>query len=73
MSACNACSNDREPKALTEIGRPVTCRVAVGRGHDQTEHTFLQCDECGSVWVRLVDSGAGGHGRFMRRLTADLF
>lgn len=34
MSACKACSNDREPKGLTEIGRPVTCRVAVGRGHD---------------------------------------
>lgn len=73
MSACKACSNDREPKGLTEIGRPVTCLVTVGRGHDQTEHTFFQCDECGSVWVRLVDSGAGGHGRFMRRLTADLF
>lgn len=73
MCACKVCSKNQEPKSLTEIGKPITTRHAVGRGHDQTEHTFFQCDECGLVWVQLVDSGAGGHGRFWQRLTEGLF
>jgi uncharacterized protein with PIN domain len=73
MSACNVCSKDQTPPHLAPIGRPVVIRTSVGRGHDQTEHTFSQCEECGSVWVKYVDSGAGGHGTFWKRLTAGLF
>ena len=75
--ACPEClaadqANDL-PAAAAPIGEQVTIRVAVGRGHDTTDHTFHQCAHCGSVWVTYVDSGAGGHGRFHRRLTANLF
>jgi hypothetical protein len=60
-------------KYMQPIGEPVELRVSVGRGHDMTEHFFLQCSKCGSVWVKLVDSGAGGHGTFYRRLTEGMF
>lgn len=30
-------------------------------------------EDCGSVWTKYVDSGAGGHGTFWMRLTAGLF
>ncbi len=45
--ACNACSKDQTSRRLTPIGRPVVVTTQVGRGHDQTEHTFLQCGDCG--------------------------
>lgn len=61
------------PKTVKSIAEDVIIRTIVGRGHDQTAHTFGQCAECGSIWVTYVDSGAGGHGRFHRRLTKDLF
>jgi hypothetical protein len=61
------------PGAVVAIGDDVSIRVAVGRGHDTTVHSFHQCENCGSIWVQYSDSGAGGHGRFIRRLTAGLF
>lgn len=59
--------------ALEEIGKDVLIRQKIGKGHDQTVHRFAQCKACGSLWVTLIDSGAGGHGRFHRCLTNDLF
>lgn len=80
MDSAGVCENCRAaeaanaiPRDVRPIGEPVRRRVAIGRGHDQTEHFFSQCAKCGSVWVSYVDSGAGGHGRFHRRLTRDLF
>lgn len=73
MSACKPCSENQKPPRLTPIGRSVVITTSFGSGHDHTEHFFSQCDECGSVWVKYVDSGAGGHGRFWKRLTAGLF
>ena len=74
---CNHCKEAEAanaiPKSAAPIGEEVVIRVAMGHGHDQTAHSFSQCAECGSVWVTYVDSGAGGHGRFHRRLTKDLF
>lgn len=61
------------PATIKSIGEEVVIRMVIGRGHDQTAHSFGQCAECGSIWVTYVDSGAGGHGRFHRRLTKDLF
>ena len=77
VGACDECRNaDNQndiPETVSNIGDRVVIRTAVGRGHDQTEHIFGQCSTCGSVWVTYIDSGAGGHGRFHRRLTRDLF
>ncbi|WDD90331.1 hypothetical protein Bsp3421_000156 (plasmid) [Burkholderia sp. FERM BP-3421] len=73
MSACNSCSKEQTTKQLQPIGRQVTIATSVGRGHDQTDFAFAQCEKCGSVWVKYVDSGAGGHGTFWKRLTAGLF
>lgn len=74
---CQEClgadTTNRLPDNVTAIGENVTIRVAVGRGHDTTDHTFHQCRHCGSVWVEYRDSGAGGRGRFTRRLTSTLF
>ncbi len=74
---CNHCKEAEAangiPRNAAPIGEEVVIRVAMGHGHDQTEHSFSQCAECGSVWVTYVDSGAGGHDRFHRRLTKDLF
>jgi hypothetical protein len=53
-------------------GTPVI-ETSVGRGKDETGHEFTQCDECGSVWMTYIDSGAGGHGRFHRRLTKGFY
>ena len=59
--------------ALSAIGTRVTDEVILGRGNDRTNYRFLQCSLCGSVWVKYDDSGAGGHGHFLKRLTADLY
>jgi hypothetical protein len=74
---CNHCKEAEAantiPKSAAPIGEEVVVRTAMGRGHDQTAHFFSQYADCGSVWVTYVDGGVGGHGRFHRRLTKDLF
>jgi hypothetical protein len=75
--ACEKCvaadSANGTPETAKPIGEEVTIRHSMSSGHMQTDHAFLQCSACGSVWVTYEDSGAGGHGRFSRRLTKDLF
>lgn len=61
------------PKNVTVIGEDVVIGTSVGRGFDETTYSFAQCNECGSIWVQYNDSGAGGHGRFQKRLTKGLF
>lgn len=77
LGGCDLCKEAEAanvlPNSVTSIGQEVVIRVAIGRGHDQTAHSFSQCGECGSVWVSYVDSGVGGHGRFHRCLTKNLF
>jgi DNA-directed RNA polymerase subunit M/transcription elongation factor TFIIS len=74
---CSSCRNAEVAKVIPEtanaIGDEVVISTTVGRGYDQTVHTFYQCADCGSVWVTYVESGAGGHGRFHERLTKSLF
>lgn len=75
--SCDYCKKAATEKGIPETAKPigdaVVIRTSIGRGHDQTDHNFFQCSECGSVWVTLIDSGAGGHGRFHRCLTSELF
>ncbi len=68
-----ATAENNLPETAKAIGDEVVIRTGIGRGHDQTAHNFTQCLECGSVWVTLVDSGAGGHSRFHHCLTKGLF
>jgi hypothetical protein len=74
---CDECQSAEKggstPKAAKTIGQNVILGQSVGRGYDQTEYEFFQCPTCGSVWTTYADSGAGGHGRFSRRLTKGLF
>ena len=64
---CRACTENVRSESLEEIGTPV--HIDGGRSGD-TDHTFLQCKECGSVWSRIRDSGGlGGHGTFYHSLT----
>lgn len=71
---CAECRSEApKSKKWKAVGEPVVCRVSVGRGYDQTEHSFYQCSECGSLWVKYEDSEAGGHGTFRKRLTEGLF
>jgi len=69
----DAANGGPDRKSLEKIGNTVQTEVKVGRGIDRTDHSFFQCNHCGSVWVKLEDSGAGCHGRFWRRLTEGLF
>jgi signal recognition particle GTPase len=75
--ACKECREaeaaKRIPETVKVIGEEVVIDTRVGRGYDQTAHSFHQCANCGSVWVTYVDSGAGGHGRFHERLTKSFF
>ena len=74
---CESCLSSEKAGKLHDntrsIGNEVLIISKVGRGKDRTEHVFFQCINCGSVWVKLVDSGAGGHGLFYQRLTKSLF
>jgi hypothetical protein len=58
---------------LKQIGRVITDETEVGRGYARTTHTFLQCPDCGSVWMELADYGAGGSGKSWHNLTAKYF
>jgi len=71
-TACHAKNGGAAPQ-WKQIGEPVKTTIQLGKGHDDTDHTFYQCWICGSVWVRYSDSGAGGHGTFYKRLTESLF
>jgi hypothetical protein len=71
--ACDQCSSDKSPpNGAKPIGVRVVIRLPIGCGHDQTDHQFLQCVDCGSVWVTYTVSGVGGHGRIHQRLTKGL-
>lgn len=71
--ACKECGQDQFPSKAASIGENVNIMISVGRGHSNTNHSFYQCENCGSVWMVITDSGAGGHGRFPHRLTKKTF
>ena len=68
---CPKCRDAVDPSSnsLKEIGEAVFTKIILGRGTDTTNYSFFQCKKCGSVWTHYVDSGAGGHGRFWKKLT----
>lgn len=68
---CAQCADTAKgpPGDAAEIGQRVVSTIRLDRGSDETEYSFRQCPRCGSVWMTYTDSGAGGHGRFHKRLT----
>ena len=77
QGACSDCKGIDSPvswhAALGVIGVRVAQESEVGRGYERVDYTFMQCSVCGSVWVYYVETGSGGVGHFLRRLTKDLF
>jgi hypothetical protein len=73
MRILGKAAGEPSTKNLEKIGRPILIETPIGRGMDRTEYFFFQCKKCGSVWTQYIDSGAGGHGRFWRKLTEGLF
>lgn len=65
---CFSCKNGTLPNNVA-IGKKVLFTHYVGRGHDSTELSFFQCDTCGMVWQRTIDSGAGGHGTYDSKIS----
>ena len=68
---CADCAAGKRSEACIEIGQDV--HINGGRGGD-TNYKFLQCQACGSVLVRIRDSGGlGGNGTFYNVITRELF
>ncbi len=68
---CDSCANNEPSDICQEIGQSV--HINGGREGD-TDHAFLQCTACGSVWLRIRDSGGlGGHGTFYHLLTGNFY
>lgn len=66
---CVLCdTKDFKANESDKIGETVVCEVRVGAGYDKTEYLFYQCRECGSLWRKCVDSGAGGGGSYISKL-----
>ena len=56
---------------LVQIGEPKDASI---KGiNDSTIYTFYQCKKCGSVWIEIRESGAGGHGHFFNNLTESYY
>jgi len=68
---CGPCANGQPSDASVQIGEEV--HIDGGDAGD-TDHKFLQCQNCGSVFVRIRDiGGRGGNGTFYQLLTKGLF
>ncbi len=68
---CADCTAGNPSTSCVEIGQDV--HINGGRAGD-TDHSFLQCQSCGSVLVRIRDSGGlGGNGTFYQVLTRGLY
>lgn len=71
IGRCADCTDGNPSAACVEIGTDV--HISGGPAGD-TDHLFLQCQTCGSVLVRIRDSGGlGGSATFYQVLTRDLF
>ena len=68
---CNSCEAKNLSDSSSEIGEQV--HIAGGKEGD-TNHTFYQCKDCGSVWMKIEDiGGLGGHGTFFHLLTKGFY
>lgn len=65
---CEECKAEEFPRKNDKVGKKVIADIALGRGYSRTEYEYFQCLECGSIWLTMTDSGAGGHGTYRSRL-----
>lgn len=64
---CQSCENKTPAESWQEVGSQV--HLQGGKVGD-THHTFYQCNDCGSAWVKVQDQGGlGGNGTFYHSLT----
>ena len=68
---CSCCADSKPSDCCIPIGQDVLIKDSFT---GDTDHSFLQCQTCGSIIVRTRDlGGVGGHGTFFKRLTQGLF
>jgi len=68
---CAECTTGNPSDSCVGIGQDV--HINGGPAGD-TDHSFMQCQKCGSVFVRIRDRGGlGGNGTFYQVLTRDLY
>ena len=54
---------------LVTEGLPLRNEVPVGKkGHYLEVTRSFKCPKCGAIWENLIESGAGGHGNFWKRV-----
>ena len=64
---CATCESKKPSDSWREIGSQVSIH---GGKEGDTHHTFYQCSECGSAWIKIQDQGGlGGNGTFYHSLT----
>ena len=59
---CTICRSGSDTKVLQQLGKPKKVEYLGGKAKEY--QTFFKCLICGAQWVRIVESGAGGHGNF---------
>jgi len=69
-SGCDTAHPSQEHlRALVAEGDSDTKKVPVGKsGHYAEVVQSYKCPTCGAVWENLIESGAGGHGNFWKRI-----
>jgi predicted RNA-binding Zn-ribbon protein involved in translation (DUF1610 family) len=70
---CDECGKDIFPINSQQIGKSVISTFSVGRGSVTTEYQHFQCLNCGSIWQKEEERGAGGHNRSKIRLTKGIY
>lgn len=74
LEPCKKCQDllsqgtaDRKYDYLKQIGEPIRYGKRLG-SKSITTNNFYQCPECGQLWQEIIDSGFGGHGRFLHEV-----
>jgi hypothetical protein len=64
---CEGCKAKKPSSSWKPIGE--TVHINGGRAGD-TDHSFFQCKDCGTMWIEVKDLGGfGGKGTFYHPLT----
>lgn len=68
-NACDACVERAESGPAHDVKARRAGLEKTGSEHipgdSSTDYTYWVCPECGQEWTEIVDSGKGGHGRFL--------
>lgn len=59
---CERCRSGDNTEVLQQLGKPQLSEYLGGKAKEV--QTYYKCMKCGAKWVRIVESGAGGHGNF---------